>query len=256
MRTAFASDFDGTLHFGVRGISAEDLEAIARYREAGGLFGINTGRSARSLLNQTEGVIDPDFIIAVSGAVILGRGGERIRERLLPREIALDVLKRYRWPALGLCIAVSDESWAVPPLAWAPGLPYRIAQHRAMLLSRVPEKVYGLSMRFFREGFAARIAQDILKRYRGEVNVFQNLMSLDIVSGDCSKGAGLLAVKETFGVDAIGAMGDSYNDLPQLEAADVAYTFPDAAPQVRAAADVLVPGVAAALKDLSARPQG
>lgn len=42
MKSVVASDYDGTLHQG--GISADVVEMIRRYRAAGNLFGVVTGR--------------------------------------------------------------------------------------------------------------------------------------------------------------------------------------------------------------------
>ncbi len=253
MQTAFSSDFDNTLHFGLQGIRDADLQAIARYRQAGGLFGINTGRSLGSLLNQTRGVLQLDFRILVSGALVLGPNDEPIYENCLPRDLATEVLAQYRWPALGLCIAVSNESWAVPPMSWAPKVPNRIATQKVMRLSKLPNKIYGLSIRLLREKDGKRMAESLAKRYGSALSIFQNRTSLDIVSGSNSKGEGILIAKRELGVDVMAAMGDSYNDIAQLQAADVAYTFPEAPAPVRAAAASLQPSIADALDDLMRR---
>ena len=48
-------------------------------------------------------------------------------------------------------------------------------------------------------------------------------------------------------------MGDSYNDLPMLEAADVSYTFPKAPAVVQDEATCVLDSIAAALEDFSLR---
>jgi hydroxymethylpyrimidine pyrophosphatase-like HAD family hydrolase len=44
------------------------------------------------------------------------------------------------------------------------------------------------------------------------------------------------------------AIGDSFNDLPMLRAADISFTFPYAPEELRKTASHIVPSVAAALK--------
>ena len=48
-----ASDYDGTLNY--NGFDSQKLDAIARWRAAGNLFGLVSGRSADSLWELAEG---------------------------------------------------------------------------------------------------------------------------------------------------------------------------------------------------------
>lgn len=254
MQTAFSSDFDNTLHFNQRGgISASDIEAIAAYRAQGGLFGINTGRSAGSLNRTLQGEIEVDFLITASGAMVQGPGGKLYFDCPLPRDLALELLARYRWPSLGLCLAVSDLSWAVAPLSWVPPLARRVSDRGVITLSQLPKTIYGLSLRFFRVQDASRVAASMRRRYGDDIAVYQNMLGVDVVAGGCSKGEGLRIVQRELGIDRMGAIGDSYNDVAQFEAADVAYTFSSSPDHIRAAADVLVPSVEAALEDFTSR---
>ena len=93
-----------------------------------------------------------------------------------------------------------------------------------------------------------QIAAELAERYAGACVGYQNLNSVDVVAPGCSKGTGIAFVREHFGAHSVAAMGDSFNDLPMLEAADVAYTFPYVVEDVRDAADYLVSGVAEALE--------
>jgi 3-deoxy-D-manno-octulosonate 8-phosphate phosphatase KdsC-like HAD superfamily phosphatase len=47
----------------------------------------------------------------------------------------------------------------------------------------------------------------------------------------------------------IGGMGDSYNDLPLLEAVDCSYTFPSSPIELTSKVDKVTPGIAASLED-------
>ena len=71
LKKAFASDFDGTLHFARRtpSIDPAAVTAIRQFQDSGGLFGLCTGRPYRALLPLIDGLIHPNFYITSSGAV-------------------------------------------------------------------------------------------------------------------------------------------------------------------------------------------
>ena len=60
----------------------------------------------------------------------------------------------------------------------------------------------------------------------------------------------LQAAREHFGIEKLGGIGDSYNDLPLLQASDVGFTFPDAPEKLRKEADEIVISVAQAIEKL------
>ena len=69
----FASDFDNTLfyHQGENGyIRKEDIEKIEQFQAVGNLFGLCTGRALFDVFFDAKDIIDFDFYILVSGALI------------------------------------------------------------------------------------------------------------------------------------------------------------------------------------------
>ena len=68
----------------------------------------------------------------------------------------------------------------------------------------------------------------INERYGDIVAAFQNVTSIDIVNHDCSKGKGVLILREALNIKRIAGIGDSMNDRPLIEAADISFTFPHA----------------------------
>ena len=73
-----ATDYDGTLNRG--GVSPADREAIARFRRAGNLFGIVTGRASDmydTLVNQQ---VEFDFVIVMNGAMSIDTDGNTVFE--------------------------------------------------------------------------------------------------------------------------------------------------------------------------------
>jgi hypothetical protein len=110
-----------------------------------------------------------------------------------------------------------------------------------------------VSLGFGTQERAARFVAGVGELLGGRVSAFQNLDSVDVVPTGCSKGAGLAVARERLGLGLVGGIGDSFNDLPLLDEADVAYTFNCAPEAVQEGADVLVDDVAGALVDLERR---
>ena len=76
-RPALISDFDNTLFFRntEERFKAQDIFEILFFQKRGGIFGICTGRSPDSVLDTISSFMHPDFIISVSGALIVDGEG-------------------------------------------------------------------------------------------------------------------------------------------------------------------------------------
>ncbi len=85
---------------------------------------------------------------------------------------------------------------------------------------------------------------------------YNGLWAVDFTLAGVDKAAGISRVGETLGVNPANmvAVGDSYNDLPMLEVCGLSVAMGNAPPEVRAAADFVVPtvendGLAVAIND-------
>jgi hypothetical protein len=98
--TAFASDYDGTLCIsnwatGEERFDPAVLEAVRRYQEAGGLFGICTGRALFSVEQGLADKVDLDFYIVMTGAQVLDKNKRVLFERVLDRDVTKQIYDRY-----------------------------------------------------------------------------------------------------------------------------------------------------------------
>ena len=117
--------------------------------------------------------------------------------------------------------------------------------------AQIPQDaIYGISMRFKDEEAAAEAAAAITSKYGAQAAPYQNVRHVDIVAAGCSKGTGAARVKEIFGIDRLGGIGDSYNDLPLLQASDIGFTFASAPAMLREEADEIVLSVSQAIEKL------
>ena len=255
MTKLFASDFDGTLSFyepdkEYEPTSARNLAAIRAYQAEGGLFGVCTGRPLRALTEQVEGAIPFDFYIATTGAALFDRDCRCIWRRDLPRDVVRELyellLPHSTKPELALILG-ADIYWTLSDAA-----PWPIIR-RARSLDDIEAPLSGMGIDTTTIEEAQEIARLVNNRFSGVACAYVNLASIDVMAAGCSKGTGLAKAAEHFGATLTAGIGDSLNDLPLLEAADLAYTFPTSDAPVRAAAQALVSDVAEALEDFSRR---
>ena len=249
MPMAFCSDYDGTLRRGGVRPDARNLEAVRRFRERGGLFGINTGRTKNRLLLPLKDVLELDFAIIMSGALVLDGKGRVLWERRMPRAVMKAIIKRCQARMLGLYLVASEEYWTASPVNLLRRS--RGGFNFVRSLDDIPDPVYGVAFRALTPRLAGSLAALINGEFGDVASAYQNGGSVDIVPAGCSKATGLEVVRRELGVDVVAAMGDSYNDIPMLGTADVGYTFPDAPKEVRTAARAIMPSVAAALEDFA-----
>ena len=248
-RTAFASDYDGTLRVGLGPLSYRrgDLAAISAYQEAGGLFGLCTGRAMVAIRDTIPDSLHLDFCITLSGAQVYD--GERglIENHGLPHETASRICEACR-PSAKRIMFSTDEAYygfgTIPLIMRSLIRPVRSAEE-------VPCDIHGISMGFRSPEAASHAVTMINEQFADVVAAFQNRESVDVVPLGCSKGTGLACVRDKFGVGTTAGIGDSFNDVPLLDEADVAYTFRRSPEDVRSHADVLVGTVAEAIADFS-----
>lgn len=86
-----ASDYDGTLNRGM--VSEKDIVAIKRWCAGGNRFGIVSGRTAFNLVGvMRDHGVPFDFIIGLTGSVILDANGVLLDERLGSTDILSELL--------------------------------------------------------------------------------------------------------------------------------------------------------------------
>ena len=243
----FASDFDNTLFFRAADPSiAEDVRhMIHAFQSQGHLFGLCTGRPGRGFDPFINGAFRPDFIIASSGACILGPEGQVLIQHALPYPVLAEIETLGR--SFGYYGAVhADGEFLL--LETPDTVPWPFVGRIPSVASVRDRQVHGISFLAGTEEKAAAFLSLLSSRFPGEISAFRNRIAVDIVPAGCSKGEGLLTACRYFGADESYGIGDSMNDLPLLLSAGTAFTFPDAPEELRSAADRIVPDAAAALR--------
>ena len=241
---ALASDFDNTLYFMWEGTHFKegDLEAIQRFRKAGNLFGVCTGRSWRGITDVTRDVLPLDFYILESGSLILDKDQNILFKKCLSRSTMESLVNDFALTrGLEFVVHAGVTVYGKEKVAYSDGTSMESFK------DLTTEDIFGVSYATETEETALELIAAIEAAHGDEVVCFQNARFVDTVSRGCSKGIALNFIKEHLGVDIMGGIGDSYNDLTMLREADVSFTFPHCPEGVQKEADHLVDQVAGAI---------
>lgn len=217
-----ASDFDNTLFFRDihGGFKKEDIEAILEFQRQGHLFGICSGRPIAGLIHQLNGIIQPDFYIVSTGGLILDKDYHVLYGKTVPFDIACEIYERYKDEIELLPQTISLEHVYITN-------PFPDDSHVMKIDSMKDmqgQELYSFSLIQSTEERAKQITKEINDKY-DDVVAYQNVNSIDVVCKECSKGNGILKLKELLEIDYIAGVGDSYNDLPMLDVVDTSFTF-------------------------------
>lgn len=239
-----ASDLDGTLYFHKDGGFREsDLAAIRQFRAEGNLLGTCTGRPYVGVKPLMSRALDFDFYIVGSGSQILDKDGRVLVEKLLSKDVAQEIFASYY--SLCECIIMQTKHM-IYALKDMPN--FTLATEVLPAVKDYPQDdIYGLSVRAYDEETAAHFVEEFQQHFGDHIEAWQNNRHIDVVPKGCSKGKALLQLKELMGFSEISGIGDSYNDLPMLQAADISFTFHTSPEKVKRHADHLVDSVAEAI---------
>ena len=94
MTRLLVTDLDATIVFD-RSVSPADREAMARWRAAGNLLAVDTGKSSFATRDVLEPLgVDFDYGVVFTGAVLIDSGYQILSARYLPDGVARDVASR------------------------------------------------------------------------------------------------------------------------------------------------------------------
>ncbi len=218
-----ASDYDGTLRSEAL-VSEKDKEAIKKFRQAGNMFAIVTGRSMESLRKEIEvNQFEYDFLITNNGGVIYDQNNELLQCSYMSYEHATSIIQYIK--TLDCVSYVINDGYARFKFSVDPNqIDHKYANvdeskvSEAALLDK--GKIAQIVISLNDSNLAKEIAQHINTQYNGYAHAYVNVNCVDIVPDGVSKGEALHIMEEHLNVnhDDVYAIGDSYNDLAMIEA--------------------------------------
>ena len=233
-----ASDYDGTLNHG--GIDDKKRNAIRRWRKAGNLFGLVSGRGAPDLVDlRRKNGFECDFLLASNGAVILNPEGEILAESRCDGRLAM--------PLLEFIMSIGCE-WASVHTSFRCIIDERDDERLEdeFTLKTLPEIPYfnQISTILPDDSEAARVTDAVREKFGEHLNPLQNGRCIDIVSADMNKAQGLYNLLEIVGAeyDDMITVGDNINDTHMI-AEFRSYAMENAVQSIKNIADYITPGV-------------
>jgi Cof subfamily protein (haloacid dehalogenase superfamily) len=264
-----AIDIDGTL-LDTRGrIPPANIAAVARAIDAGVEVVLATGRRyefARAIFEQLPERLT---LILSNGAIVKARDGRTIVRHLLPRAVALEVLRRtpqYRNSAAVLFGRPPERQIVYESVDWEHprhGVFFRANRQFISLVQPLEDAVTEDPLQVMFTGTCAEMRALYGHLVAADTGDFaltlteyesRDFALLDIIRAGCSKGSALRELSRLRGIAAeeIMAIGDNLNDLPMLEFAGLPVVMGNAVAPLRARGWATAPtndaaGVAAAI---------
>ena len=233
------SDYDGTLNHG--GIDDKKRNAIRKWREAGNLFALVSGRGPDGVTElYAEQQFGCDYLIANNGAVIMTPDGKSVHETRCDASLAKPLLEHLfaagcTWAHVQTafeCRVFLDERDCTEPwhytLEAMPEIPYF-----TQINTQLPT---------FEE--SARVTAGVREAFGDKLNPLQNGECLDIIRVDMNKAKGLYILMDMVGAkyEDIIAVGDNINDWDML-AEFRSYAMESGVESIKELADFIVPEV-------------
>ena len=248
MRKLIATDLDGTILFD-RQVSPDDLAAMERWRRAGHLLVVDTGKSVFA----TRDALGPcgvsfDYAVAFTGAVLTDGDYRLLSARYLPDGVVQEIMTHLTGIS-GITVFATTGGLTTAEVGIAGGSSV-FAQRflEGIFGDEAVHRFIGVPVRVPDDAENDRVAQVITECCGSGIELYRNQDFLDVVPAGCSKGQGLtdLLAGPLAGQEVeTWSVGDSWNDLSMHAVADHGIALPWSPPQVIAACERVVPSVAA-----------
>lgn len=236
-----ASDYDGTLNHG--GIDKEKIEAISKWRKAGNIFSIVSGRGAPDLVRlYNEQSFECDYLIACNGAVIMKTDGSIVYEDKIDISVTEPFLKFLfsqgcKWGYVQTsfpCRVFQDNNFE------------DYDEEECFTFDKLPEFPYVYQMNTALPTFeeAERVTLAIKENFGNILNPLQNGTCIDIVSVNMDKAKGIYKFIELLGAnyEDVIAVGDNINDKDMIKEFR-SYAMENAVSLIKELADFETPSV-------------
>lgn len=215
-----ASDYDGTLRKnGV--IDPRDLESIAKFRQAGHLFGIITGRAYNMIINELNHYgISVDFLICNNGSVIYDASGHSLYHVTIDFQLAMDLMAWLDKEEAALFGVTGDKSYFAQV---NPGF-IRQPSVNAIIQPMVSTKEEVLKSQKITAFFTRKnnleliidLGNRIEEAFGSRFGLHQNRGTIDIGPLGISKSTAISALQEIYPQTHITVIGDDLNDIEMV----------------------------------------
>ncbi len=240
-----ATDYDGTLNRG--GISAADREAIARFREAGNLFGVVTGRHSDMYDTLVNEKLEFDFVIVMNGAMTLDTDGKIVFEVAGSASVVRGVteLMGSRYDNFLNCVSHRNARRFYSQ--------YPDGNEKYLPMSEIDELSTFTQMNTWvkTDELAKQAVAELNEKFGEHINALQNGSCIDIPPRGIDKGVGVARYADAMGVphENVWCAGDNMNDMAMIVRFH-GCAVSNARAEVKAAAKGTYDGIYAIIEDI------
>ncbi|WP_026427816.1 HAD hydrolase family protein [Actinomyces slackii] len=241
------TDLDATIVFDRR-VPPSDRQAMERWRRAGNLLAVDTGKSVFA----TRDVLGPsgvvfDYGVVFTGAVLIDADYEVLRARFIPEGVAQEIVAGLvDIPGVTTFATTIETDYILADNIG--GVSSILATFSEMSVEEMAgHRFIGVPMRVADDATRDRLQADLTQRWAGILDCHRNQEFLDLVPAGATKGSGLTALLQgpLAGHDLeVWTIGDSWNDLDMHAVADHAVALPWSPPEVTAACELTVGSMA------------
>ena len=208
-----ACDYDGTLNNN-DGVTDEKRAAINKWREAGNLFGLVSGRSVDALPEiLKENPFEYDFFIGYNGGIITDAEGKVLFEKRADGKLVKPIMEKFLEWGAHKCFVHSDKTYFV--------VPEKTEKYPdAILLEDLPEtESFNQITAIFPLKEMTLKAFDKFRELFGEnLNPLQNSRLIDVVPEGIDKARGIYKFMELMNIsyDDVIVIGNDVNDYEMI----------------------------------------
>lgn len=217
-----ASDYDGTLKY-LDHVTQQDLDSIQRWKDAGNLFVMDTGRSMESILEEANKYgIPADYYITNNGGMLFDKDGNELFASYLDPLMSHDIMYIAKSIPGVVSYVVNDGFHRHRIIVNEeleekryPGLMPDISEQELMDMGKYAQIVISYQT----QEEASAIAKKLNERFESQISAYANKYVVDVVPKGISKAHGLHFLKDLLHISEhdIYAIGDAENDIPLME---------------------------------------
>lgn len=232
------SDYDGTLNH--NGIDDIKRNAIEKWRKAGNIFALISGRGAEDILQiYEEKQFGCDYLIADNGAVIMKPDGFVVSDVRCDGTLIQPLLNLLFESGCIFGNIHADTSFIVCA-------DESICREGEFSQENMPESSYFTQISTMLDDFesAEKVTEIIRKNFGDKLNPLQNGRCIDIVRNDMNKAKGLYVLMDIVGAeyDDIIAVGDNINDEDMIREFK-SYAMENGVEYIKELADYVTAGI-------------
>ena len=221
----FFSDYDMTIYIQEK-IDESVFDAIEKWRDAGNIFTIATGRNKFSIFEHIERHdLEFDYLIANNGALVFNNKKEMIFKDTIDDDISYKVI-RFLHEKFGGTVEIANDNHIISVKSKYGNdiLPFRVDKKINIEEIETIKNIIQINKMTPNAETTEMVANTINKEFE-EVTAYANIRTVDIVKNTVNKANGVdfihkLLEKNCNHIDKILVAGDSNNDIEMIKRYD------------------------------------